>query len=94
MAFAEHMSAFFADFAVTATAGSVSAGVIVDRETPDAFTDARTTRLIMSMIAGALSLDVGDSLTLTGDHAGSYKVLDVDAADGAITRVTLGVTSA
>jgi len=94
MAFAEHLSAFFTDFAVSATAGSVSAGVIVDRETPDPFANTRTTRLIMSLIAGALSLDVGDAVTLDGEHAGSYKVLDVDTNDGAITRVTLGVSAA
>ena len=87
MAFAEHVSAFFADFAVTATAGSVSAGVILDRETPDAFTGSRTARWTMTMPAGALALTVGATVVVGGT---SYTVLDIDPSDGVISVVTLG----
>lgn len=93
MAFAEQISAYFSDFAVTATAGAVSAAVMCRRETPDTFQTSRAARWIMDMPAGALTLAVGDSVTVTGEFAGTYKVLDIDPSDGMITVVTLGASA-
>lgn len=77
----------------TATHGADTIDVVVTRETPDAFQTSRTARWIMEMPAGALALSVNDSVAVTGEFAGTYKVLDVDPSDGMITVVTLGASA-
>lgn len=77
--------------AVASIAGA-SADVTIDRDTQDAYQTARANRWTLQMPAGALALSVGTAVTITGAHAGSYKVLDVDLADAMITVVTLGAT--
>jgi len=74
----------------TATYSTQSAAVVIDRETPDVFTGTRTDRWIMQIRAGALTVAVGNQVTVTGQHAGTYRVLDVDEADGLVNILTLG----
>lgn len=74
----------------TATVGAESADVVVDRETPDAFQTSRAKRYFMRMQAGDLTLSVNTPVVISGLHAGTYKVLDIDPSDGMTTVVTLG----
>lgn len=90
MAYAEHIPAFFADFSVVASHGGDSADVILDRATPDAYSASRTARWSMTMPAGALDMEVGDTVDVDGTD---YKVLDIDPADGVLTVVTLGAAA-
>ena len=71
----------------SATYAGTTVGVILDRETPDAFTGSRTARWTMTMSAGALALTVGVTVVVGGT---SYKVLDIDPSDGLISVITLG----
>ncbi len=86
---ADHAMATFGN--ATITLNAASAVGIMDRETPDALIGSRTNRWIMQLRAGSLSLAVGDETTVTGQHAGDYRVLDVDEGDGLVYAVTLGL---
>ncbi len=67
-----------------------SVNVILSRQTQDVFTASRTARWSMTMPAGALDVDVGDTVDVDGTD---YKVLDIDPADGVFTVVTLGAAA-
>ncbi len=90
-ALADQALATFAN--CTITLDTDSADGVMTRETPDVFTGSRANRYMLQIRAGSIDLAVGDEPTVTGQHAGAYRVLDVDEADGLVYAVTLGAVA-